>query len=104
DSNDEVAQAALSEFQSRTTLLPKLSTALTAWIGAQDVEAMIAASPVAHDHAYMIRKAKQASEHLMSPAEEALASDLSLTGSTAWGKLHGNMTSQLEVPVGDERI
>jgi pepF/M3 family oligoendopeptidase len=104
DSNDEVAQAKLSGFQSRTTLLPKLTTSFTAWIGAQDVEAMIAGSPTARDHAFMIRKAKEAAQHLMSPAEEALASDLSLTGSTAWQKLHGNMTSQLDVQVGEERI
>jgi oligoendopeptidase F len=100
DSNDEDAQAKQSEFQSRTTLLPKLLTSLTAWIGAQDVDAILAGSQVARDHEYMIRKAKQASEHLMSPAEEGLASDLGLTGSTAWGKLHGNMTSQLDVTVG----
>ncbi|MFI5384673.1 MAG: M3 family oligoendopeptidase [Fimbriimonadales bacterium] len=104
NSNDEGAQAKLSEFQARTTLLPKLTTALTAWIGAQDVEAMLAGSQVARDHEYMIRKSKEASEHLMSPAEEALASDLSLTGSTAWQKLHGNLTSQLEVKVGEERL
>ncbi|HWA84199.1 MAG TPA: M3 family oligoendopeptidase, partial [Fimbriimonadaceae bacterium] len=104
NSSDAVAQAKQSEFQSRTTLLPKLSTSLTAWIGAQDVEAMIAGSQAAKDHAYMIRKSKAASEHLMSPAEEALAADLGLTGSTAWQKLHGNMTSQLEVQVGEERM
>lgn len=104
DSNDENAQARQSEFQSRTTLLPKLTTALTAWIGAQDVEVMLAGSQVARDHEYMIRKSKEGSKHLMSPAEESLAADLALTGGTAWQKLHGNMTSQLEVAVGSERL
>lgn len=104
DSNDQDAQAKQSEFQSRTTQLPKLMTSFTAWIGAQDVEAMLAGSQIARDHAYVIRKAKTAAEHLMTPGEEGLASDLGLTGSTAWQKLHGNMTSQLEVTVGEERI
>lgn len=104
DSTDEIAQAKQSEFQSRTTDLPKLATAFTAWIGAQDVDAMLSTSPVAREHEHMLRKAKEAAAHLMSPAEEALASDLSLTGSTAWQKLHGNLTSQLEVQVGSERI
>ena len=32
----------------------------------------------------------------MSPAEEALAAELNVTGGAAWGKLHGNVTSQIE--------
>lgn len=103
NSQDEAAQAAESEFEARTTLLPKLTTALTAWIGAQDVDAMLD-NPVARAHEWMIRKAKMASAHLMSSAEEGLAADLSLTGSNAWDKLHGNLTSQYEVRVGEERI
>ena len=39
----------------------------------------------------------------MSPAEEALAAELNLTGGSAWGKLHGNVTSQLLVPVEHRR-
>lgn len=103
NSQDESAQAAESEFEARTTLLPKLSTALTAWIGAQDVEAMLV-NPSARAHEWMIRKAKMASVHLMSSAEEGLAADLSLTGRGAWQKLHGNLTSQYEVRIGAERI
>lgn len=104
DSNDADAQAKLSAFQAKTTQLPKLSTAFTAWIGAQDIDAMLAASPAAKDYEHLLRKSAEAATHLMSPAEEALASDLGLTGSTAWQKLHGNMTSQLEVEVGGETI
>ncbi len=104
DSGDEDAQARQSEFQLKTMPLAKLTTRLTAWIGDQDVDQMLARSQTARDHEYMIRKAKKAAEHLMSPEEEALAADLSLTGGTAWQKLHGNMTSQLEVHAGAERI
>ena len=104
NSKDEAAQAKLSEFESRTTELSKLSTRLTAWIGSQDVDTLLKESEVAREHEWMVRKAKIAAEHLMSPAEEALYSDLALTGSSAWQKLHGNMTSQLQVQVGEERI
>ena len=34
----------------------------------------------------------------MSPVEETLASELNTTGGSAWGKLHGNITSQLSIP------
>ena len=33
----------------------------------------------------------------MSPKEEALASELGLSGANAWGKLQGTVTSQLSV-------
>jgi len=36
---------------------------------------------------------------MMSPAEEALAAEMSLTGSHAWSKLYGNLTSQILVEV-----
>jgi oligoendopeptidase F len=35
----------------------------------------------------------------MSPEEEALSAELNVTGGTAWAKLHGNVTSQLTVPL-----
>jgi pepF/M3 family oligoendopeptidase len=35
----------------------------------------------------------------MSPAEEALATELNLTGGSAWSRLHSDSTSQLTVPV-----
>ncbi|HTQ09969.1 MAG TPA: M3 family oligoendopeptidase [Fimbriimonadaceae bacterium] len=104
NSYDQAAQAKASEFQLKTTDLWKLRTRLTAWIGDQDIERMLQESQVARDHEYMIRRAHFAAQHLLSPEEEALAADLSLTGSSAWQKLHGNMTSQLQVKVGDETL
>jgi pepF/M3 family oligoendopeptidase len=99
NSRDNLAQAKLSELQNSTLILSKLSTRLTAWIGSLDVEELVNRSQVAADHAYMLRKAKEQSRHLMSPVEEELAAELNLTGGTAWGKLHNNVTSQIAVPV-----
>ncbi|HVG00955.1 MAG TPA: M3 family metallopeptidase, partial [Chloroflexia bacterium] len=99
NSRDNLAQAKLSELQNSTLILSKLSTRFTAWIGSLDVEELVNRSQVAADHAYMLRKAKEQSRHLMSPVEEELAAELNLTGGTAWGKLHNNVTSQLAVQV-----
>jgi len=99
DSRNNLAQAKLSEFQQHMLKLQFLSTRFNAWIGSLDVDALIARSQVARDHAFMVRRAKIQSEHQMSPAEEDLATELSITGSTAWGKLHGTFTSQLMVKV-----
>lgn len=99
DSFDEAAQAKSSEFDAVGSTLQKLGTRFTAWIGTQDVEAWIQQSAFARDHAFYLRRSKLASGHLMSPAEESLAAELSSSSGTAWTKLHGNMSSQLQVEV-----
>lgn len=99
DSRNDLAQAKQSELQQHFVRLTMLGTRLTAWIGSLDVDSLIQRSAVARDHAFVLRKAKIKAAHQMSPAEEALAAELRLTGSTAWMKLHGNFTSQLLVKV-----
>lgn len=99
DSRNEAAQARMSELQQHTKHLAMRDAEFTAWIGAQDVEAMIASSGVCGDHAFALRKAKRKSQHLMSAAEESLAADLGPTGAGAWARLHGNLSSQIEVDV-----
>jgi oligoendopeptidase F len=97
DSRDTLAQAKLSEFQQQMVRLTQLGTRWTAWIGSLDVETLIEQSPHAKEHAFMLRRTKQRAEHLMSPAEESLAAELNVSGGSAWGKLHSNLTSQLTV-------
>lgn len=98
DSRNDLAQARMSELRQSLVLFSQLGTRFTAWIGSLDVEALIAQSTVAHDHAHALRNAKIEATHLMSPAEETLASELNTTGGSAWSKLHGNITSQLSIP------
>ncbi len=99
NSQDDLAQAKLSELQLSLVRLSQLGIRFTAWIGSLDVEALIAQSALAHDHTYALQRAKQEASHLMSPAEEALTAALNESGGTAWIKLHGNLTSQLTTPI-----
>lgn len=99
DSRNTLAQAKLSEFQQHMLKLEYLSTRFSAWIGSLDVDGLLGRSQVARDHAFMLRRAKIEAEHQMSAPEEDLASELGISGSTAWGKLHGTFTSQLMVRV-----
>ena len=99
NSRDDVAQAWQSELRLQTVKLAQLGTRFTAWIGSLDVDALLVRSHVAREHEWLLRKAKMQSAHLMSPAEEALAAELNLTGGSAWGRLHSNLTSQLSVSV-----
>jgi oligoendopeptidase F len=97
NSHDTLAQAKLSELQQSGVILSQLNARFTAWIGSLDVEALIERSSVAREHAFMLRKARVRAAHLMTPAEENLASELDLSSGTAWEKLHGDQTSQLTV-------
>jgi oligoendopeptidase F len=97
DSYNTLAQAKLSELQQSMLILSQLGTRLTAWIGSFDGEALIEHSTIAREHAFLLRKAKIRAVHLMSPVEEDLASELNLSAGTAWGKLHGDVTSRLIV-------
>jgi oligoendopeptidase F len=99
DTRDQMVQRKLSEMQAQAVRMQQLGTRWTAWLGSLDVEALIARSRQAEEHAYNLRKARQRAEHLMSPVEEMLASELSLSGGSAWEKLHMSVSSQLTVPV-----
>ncbi|MCP4362170.1 MAG: M3 family oligoendopeptidase [Chloroflexi bacterium] len=99
DSRNAVAQAKLSELLPHMAKLNLLGTRLTAWVGSLDVEALIAQSTTAADHAYTLRKAKQDALHLMSPVEEDLSAELILTGLISWQKLYSTYSSQIQVKI-----
>jgi pepF/M3 family oligoendopeptidase len=52
----------------------------------------------AADHRFYIHETVKQAKYLMSEPEETLASELSLSGGNAWGKLQGVVTSQIKVP------
>ncbi len=99
NSHDTLAQAKLSELEQYGVILSQLGTRFTAWIGSLDVESLIEHSTVAHEYAFMLRRSKEKALHLMTPPEETLAAELGVTGSSAWSKLHGNLTSQITVKI-----
>lgn len=99
DSRNALAQAKLSALQNQLVTLSKLGTRLTAWLGSLDTDALVAQSATARAHAYALERARIEAAHQMSPVEEELAAELNLTGGMAWGRLHGNVSSQIMVDV-----
>ena len=89
NSHDNLAQARMSELQQSLVQLSQLGTRLTAWFGGFDVEKLVAHSQVAQEHAYILHRSKIQAEHLLSPVEEVLASELNISGGTAWSRLPG---------------
>ncbi|UQN05372.1 M3 family oligoendopeptidase [Deinococcus sp. QL22] len=95
DSRDAEAQRAQGDLTMLTLPLGPLRSRLTAWLGGQNVEALLAQSEVARAHEHLIRRAVVYAQHQMSPDEEDLAARLRPSGAGGWSKLHGNVTSTL---------
>ncbi|MDP9358253.1 MAG: M3 family oligoendopeptidase, partial [Chloroflexota bacterium] len=99
DSRNSLAQAKASELQQRQVKVAQLGTRYAAWIGSLDLPALIERSTMAREHAFPLEQLQVQAQHLMSPQEEALAAELRPSGGSAWSRLHGDVSSQLEVPL-----
>jgi pepF/M3 family oligoendopeptidase len=99
DARDDTAQGELSQLQAELSQLARLRSRFDAWVASIGADELTARSTAAADHAYPLERSTLRAAHQMSEAEEGLLADLSLTGSTAWSRLYGTFTSQLQVHV-----
>ena len=101
DSRNDLAQAKASELQQAYVRSSKMGTRFQAWLGGVNLKAILEQSQTAKDHQFALEKTQIEAGHQMSPGEEDLAASLNPSGSSAWAKLHGNITSRLMVRVSD---
>jgi oligoendopeptidase F len=101
DSRNDLAASRHVELQTRGAPLAPLAKRLGAWLSALGADELIARSPVAEEHAFFVRKAAENASLQMTEHEESLAGELAPSGSLAWQRLHGDLSSQLMVDVID---
>jgi oligoendopeptidase F len=99
DSRHEQAQGLLSELETLDARVSPLLARLADWVASLDADALATVSIEAREHLGPLQRLQARSEHQMSEAEEGLYSELGTTGSSAWGRLQGDLTSQLTVDV-----
>ena len=99
DSYNQVANRMNSQFDQVMVEIQKVSVLLEAWIGQfkDQLPAVLALGGSAGEHAFPVSEIAEQSQYLMREAEEILSRDLSLSGSNAWSKLQGTVTSQKTV-------
>ena len=100
DSRNKAAMRALSEFEQMSVQASMLNTKFQAWVGRLGKAALkkaVNTNPSAKAHAFALNETAEQSVYLMSEAEENIATELSLSGGNAFGKLQGTVTSQLTV-------
>jgi len=99
DSFNQQAMQMGSKFDKVMVGIQKISVLLQSWLGQfEDVlPEVLALGNSAGEHAFPIKEMVEQSQYLMSEKEEILSSELSLSGSRAWSKLQGTVTSQKTV-------
>ena len=109
DSFNTLAKRKESEFERITVQIHKQEVLFKGWLGqvvkqGADLGGLVAANPAVQDHDFFLQETVEQSKYLMSDEEEALASELSLSGGSAWQKLQGTVTSQISVPFEREGV
>lgn len=99
DSRNERAQGLLSEMETLDARVSPLLARLADWVAALGTEQLATVSTEARDHLGPLERLQARAEHQMSELEEGLYSELGTTGSSAWGRLQGDLTSQLSTEV-----
>jgi oligoendopeptidase F len=100
DARDDAAAARQSQLQQQTAALGGLAKRLEAWIARLGAPALLDGAPaVVGDHAFTVTRAAEAAAHQLSEAEEDLVGELRLSGSTAWARLHRDVTARLTATV-----
>ncbi len=103
DSFNQTAKKKLSEHEIVAVRLKRAYIYFQSWLrsAVEDevgLEALIQAVSELEHHSYFLEESYRQTHYRMSQAEETLASELSLSGGSAWEKLQGTVTSQLSVP------
>ena len=99
DSRDELGQSRLSELDVIGSRLSPLLARLADFTGDHEVGNLVAVSSEARDHEGPLRRLADRSGHQMSEELEGLYAELGTTGSSAWGRLQADVTSQLSIEV-----
>ena len=100
DSRNKDAMRALSEFEQMSVQASMLNTKFQAWVGKLGkavLKKAVKTNPSAKSHKFALNETAEQSVYMMSEAEEGIATELSLSGGNAFGKLQGTVTSQLMV-------
>ena len=99
DSFNAVAKKLESELEIVGVRLEKQEVRFRGWVGTvkEAIPSIVGMQGTAKDHAFYLHETAEQSRFLMSEPEEALASELELSGSNAWSKLQETVCSQLNV-------
>jgi oligoendopeptidase F len=95
NSFDETAQGLLSELEVLESRQRPLLARLAEWVSSLGVDELATVSTEVAEHRGPLTFLAARAKHQMAESEEGLYAELSTTGSSAWERLHADVTSQL---------
>jgi pepF/M3 family oligoendopeptidase len=97
DSYNTQAMRLFSQIQAQLIRAEQIEIVFSGWLSGLDnnLSKIIESNHSATEHAFYLQELVNRSQYLMSPAEESLVNDLSLSGIRAWRNLQGTITSQM---------
>jgi len=95
DSRDAAAQARFAQLRDIGVRAAQLRARAVAYVEDVDLAAVLARSELAGEHAFVLREMQEEARHRMPLGEEELAAELVRSGSSAWERLHRDVSSLL---------
>ncbi len=93
DARDDDAASAQASLDADLVAFRNLQRRFDAWVGRFGADALVREDH--GDYTHLLRRAEVAATHQMSRDQEELLADLRLSGSSAWTRLAGDLTSTL---------
>ena len=100
--NDYEALAEMGKIRMSLQETVSSDVAFTKYLKDKDLDALALESPFIKEHLYKLKRNQESAKHMLSDAEEILASKLQMVGSNGWSQLQGNLTSNLSVNLNGE--
>ena len=109
DANCAPAMAAATRIQPTLNVVKQATSALSARLrDMDDLDALIARSPLLTEHAYLLRTLRRDAAHVIDPALEPTVLKLQLSGGSAWmrlrDQLEGNLTADVALDGGTRTL
>ncbi len=105
DAQDEEALAQMNRMQALSSKTTDFSTKVSKWIPTiSTLSTIIDGDETLQAHRFHIESINDRAQYVLSDKEEAIIAKMSQTGSSAWGRLQGLLTSILKVEYDGEII
>ena len=96
NARDTEANSALGRLMGKLSATAKAETAVKKYIAAmEDLDALIESDPILKEYEYMLKLIRENNAHILSEDCEQIMALYGISGSRAWGDLHGFLTSSV---------
>jgi pepF/M3 family oligoendopeptidase len=103
NTNDQAAFSWMEKFEKKISDIEVLDARFAMWVSRiDDIEGLKNSDPVIKEHSFHLDEMISKARHSLDDACEKIVGKMKATGSSAWGSLHGVLTSSLLVEMENE--